>query len=102
MIKEFNIDDLSLVQNALKNLGNEPDIIDVGSGITRRLLNALKLPYTNSSQLDLLVLIRQFLMYFDYWQKPSRSELELPKELSGNFTLWESIGLADRTLNGKT
>ncbi len=102
MSKEFNIDDLDLVQDALKNFGAGSNSIDTESGITRRLLNALELPYTQSSQLDLLVLIRQFLMYFDYWQKPSRSELELPKELSGNFILWESIGLAERTINGKT
>ena len=67
MSKEFNIDDLDLVQDALKNFGAGSNSIDTGSGITRRLLNALKLPYTQSSQLDLLVLIRQFLMYFDYF-----------------------------------
>ena len=102
MLKEFDINDLTLVQNALANLGDCSNKVQGNSSITQRLLSALMLSYAESSQLDILVLIRQFLTHVDYWQKPSKCELELPKELTENFTDWEKIGLVERRLNERS
>lgn len=99
MLKEFDINDLTLVQNALANLGDCSNKVQGNSSIAQRLLSALTLSYAESSQLDILVLIRQFLTHVDYWLKPSKCELELPKELTEKFTDWEKIGLVERRLN---
>jgi ATP-dependent DNA helicase RecQ len=101
MFKEFDIRDFTLVQQTLGSLGNQSCSELGNSSIAQRLVRALTSSDAEASQLDILVLIRQFLMHVDYWQTPNKCELELPVALVKDFTEWQSIGLVERKLNSR-
>ena len=101
MLIDFDYEDILLIKNCISEFPNFKTSKTGHSAITRRLVDTLGFSINEPCDLDLAILLRQFLAHVDFWKKPQVEEIELPENFLAEFNDWEKIGIYLRVVNEK-